>query len=55
MKTDHTKLANVGDYTHDEIDDWMTSGIQELDGGHADSVYGGVDVSPLDGGNASSF
>jgi hypothetical protein len=31
------------------------SGITNLDGGHADTDFGGVGLSPLDGGGATSF
>ena len=33
----------------------ISSGITNLDGGRADTDYGGVGLSPLDGGTATSF
>jgi hypothetical protein len=33
----------------------VAGGVSNLDGGKADSNYGGVGLSPLDGGNASSW
>ena len=30
-------------------------GVKEVDGGLANTVYGGVAISPFDGGNAYSF
>ena len=38
MKTDHTKLANVGDYNHDEIDAHIDDGEQP--GGDQLVTYG---------------
>lgn len=37
------------------IDELLASTIVNLDCGSANSVFGGVPASPIDGGNASSF
>jgi hypothetical protein len=37
------------------IDELLSNTLVNLDGGSANSVFGGVPASPIDGGDSSSF
>ena len=37
------------------LDDSVNAGVQNVDGGLSNSNYGGIMISPLDGGNSLSF